>query len=85
MNSVAGPIGVEAKDAVPALIVILKDTDAGARFFSAIALRNMGPAAKAAIPALIESMTDQDRCVRETVAAALTAIDPEAAKKAGVP
>src|SRR5262249_7246673 len=46
------------KSAIPALIDLLKNKDANARWRSAEALERIGPKAKAAVPALLEALKD---------------------------
>jgi HEAT repeat protein len=86
---------VEAKAAVPALIDALKDDEADVRGLAADALGGIGAEAKAAVPALIEAFKDEADYYRSwrgyphkvSAAAtyALSKIDPEAARRAGVP
>jgi HEAT repeat protein len=52
---------------------------------AARSLGQIGPAAKAAVSALIDALKDEDKDVRTAAAEALKKIDPEAARKAGVP
>ena len=57
-----GSIGAEAKDAVPQLILLLKDKDseAGVRSKAASALGSIGANAKTAVPLLILLLEDKD-------------------------
>jgi HEAT repeat protein len=48
-------------------------------------LGECGPAAKAAVPLLLRYLTDEDRAAYLAAAKALPRIDPEAARKAGLP
>ncbi len=48
-------------------------------------LGSLGAEAKAAAPALAETVKDPDEAVRRAAGEALKKIDPDAAKKAGVP
>jgi len=72
-----GRIGAKAKDAVPALIATLGDSDSGVRETAALALGEIGPEAKAAVPALIQALGDEDEGVREGAAIVLGDIGPE--------
>jgi len=72
-------LGPKAKDAVPALILELKDPDPDYRREVEFALAAIGPDAKAAVPALIEHMTSDDPKVRYTACYALGKIGPAAA------
>ena len=66
-----GEIGPVAKDAVPALIIALKDKDKQVRGNAAVALGKVGPSAKDAVPALTVALKDKDVEVREAVQKAL--------------
>jgi HEAT repeat protein len=73
--------GPEAKDAVPALIKVLKDKDVGntqTQGGAARALGKIGPEAKAAVPALIAALDGKDYYVRNWAIFALGAIGREA-------
>ena len=74
-------LGPAAKDAVPALILELKDPDPGYRQEVEFALAAIGPEAKAAVPALLEHMTDskEEPKDRYTACYALGKIGPAAA------
>jgi HEAT repeat protein len=65
----------EAKEAVPALIAILKTKEYPCLPAVAI-LTKMGPTAKEAIPALNELLRDEDKDLRESARKALKAIGP---------
>jgi HEAT repeat protein len=69
-----GQIGPAAKEAVPALIAVLKDEDSELRASAATALGGIGPAAKEAVPALSVALKDKDKRVREIAASALRKI-----------
>ena len=75
-----GSIGPDAAPAVPALIDMLdNDEDKQARFESALALAQIGPAANDAVPILEKALRDPDRYVRDNSIHALKRIDtPEA-------
>jgi HEAT repeat protein len=73
-------LGPKAKDAVPALILELKDPDADYRREVEFALAAIGPDAKAAVPALVEHMTSDEPKVRYTACYALGKIGPAAAE-----
>jgi HEAT repeat protein len=70
-----GGIGPAAKDAVPALVLSLKN-DSDGREFYAKALGQIGPAASAAVPELILALEDSDVRVRKQSARALGKIGP---------
>jgi HEAT repeat protein len=85
---------MEAAAAASALIDALKDSHAEVRGWAADALGNIGAEAKAAVPALIDALKDMerfpinwrsDRTVSNSASGALSRIDPEAARKAGIP
>jgi len=57
-------LGSLAKDAVPALIDLLGDSDVETRLHAADGLGNIGPTAKAAVPYLIPFLNDTNRIVR---------------------
>ena len=82
-------IGPGAKDAVPALIRVLKDADAmitvggeGYKVRQAVAgaLGAIGPDAKDAVPGLVEALEDSDPRVRAVSAFALSKVGGPAAK-----
>jgi HEAT repeat protein len=74
-------LGPQAKDAVPALILELKDPDPAYRQEVEFALAAIGPEAKAAVPALLEHMIDskEEPKDRYTACYALGKIGPAAA------
>jgi HEAT repeat protein len=72
-----GGMGPDAKAAVPALIVALKDPEAAVRFPVCIALREIGPSAKDAIPALTETLDDRNDDVAAMARKALIKITGE--------
>ncbi|HEY2759857.1 MAG TPA: HEAT repeat domain-containing protein, partial [Pirellulales bacterium] len=72
-------LGPKAKDAVPALILELKDPDPEYRREVEFTLAAIGQDAKAAVPALIDHMTSDDPKVRYTACYALGKIGPAAA------
>jgi HEAT repeat protein len=72
-------LGPQAKDAVPALVLELKDPDPEYRREVEFALAAIGPAAKTAVPALVEHMTSDEPRVRYTACYALGKIGPDAA------
>jgi HEAT repeat protein/tRNA A-37 threonylcarbamoyl transferase component Bud32 len=79
-----GELGAAARDAVPALIEALEDTDAAVRWDSAKALGKLGPAAARAVPALAAIVHERgDAIVRQYAVAALGAIGAPA--RAAVP
>jgi HEAT repeat protein len=52
-------LGPQASEAVPALILALKDADVHVRKLAALALGDIGPDAVVAVPALTEACQDQ--------------------------
>jgi HEAT repeat protein len=80
-NEVLHRLGPKAKDAVPALILELKDPNADYRREVEFTLASIGPDAKAAVPALLERMqTDTEPRVKYTACYALGKIGPAAAE-----
>ncbi|MBA4064680.1 MAG: hypothetical protein C0501_13390 [Isosphaera sp.] len=81
-----------AKDerVVPLLVRTLEDANLDGtwgdneRYMAVRALGRVGPAAKAAVPELVKLLAHPDAQLAATAAAALKAVDPAAAKKAGV-
>jgi HEAT repeat protein len=82
-----GAIGEGAKDAVPDLVKAFGDDEYVVQKSSVEAVGEIGPSAKEAVPALIKVWKDRDEytLLRNAAAASIKQIDPEAAKKAGVP
>jgi HEAT repeat protein len=78
-----GPMGPEAKAAVPVLVEILRHGDLLNRGAAVKTLRNMGPEAKTAIPALIGLLNDKDDEIGMTAVEALLEI-PQATKDLSV-
>lgn len=75
-----GILGAEAKNAVPALIDILENSDSpDMRGKAAYALGQIGPAAKQAVPALIRSVTATNRPANGMPASAFGYTNPEPA------
>jgi HEAT repeat protein len=74
----------DAAQAIPALIVALKDKEGDIRRSAAIGLGTLGEQAKDAVPALQAALRDRDARVREAAGKALSRIDPAAASKGGV-
>ena len=72
-----GGIGPAAKDAVPALIIALKDEEENIRLTAALALGDNGPAAKDAVPALTKWLKDENEDERKAAQAALKKIKAE--------
>ena len=67
----------DAAQVVPALIEVLKSTDADVRWSAAIGLGAFGEQARDAIPALqAAAQRDRDARVREAAGVALSRIDP---------
>ena len=74
-----------AKDAVPKMFELLKDSDAGVRAAAASALGRAGADASKAVPALVELLKkDADEKVKIGATRGLAAMGPEA-KEAGPP
>jgi HEAT repeat protein len=78
----ADALGDMGKQAVPALLEALKDTDKVKRLSVIQALGRIGPPAKNAVPALLELIKLSNVSLEAGIA--LQRIDPEAAKNAGV-
>jgi HEAT repeat protein len=73
-----GRLGPEAKPAVPALILAIRDESNWViRAEAAIALGNIGPEAKAALRTLVAALRDDSEYVREQAARALLQIVAE--------
>jgi HEAT repeat protein len=68
------------KEAVPALVGTLKDSDMGVRRYAALALGRIGPGACEAVPALAVALRDSDGDVRYAAAGALGRIGPAASE-----
>jgi len=74
--SALGDIGPAAKEAIPALVTVLKNgKERIVRVYAAESLGKIGPAA---LPALITSLKDKDNFVRVNAAVALGKIGPAA-------
>jgi len=69
--------GLKVEEAVPQLIELLKDADAGVRWAAAIALAKLGPGSAAAAAALRASSQDSDGEVREAATWALARTEQE--------
>jgi HEAT repeat protein len=73
-------MGIEAKEAIPALIVAMSDSDPGVKEQVTTALDAMGPDAKDAAPVLIEFLQNKDYgSIRGRAAMALGDIGPSVA------
>jgi len=70
--------GLEAKEAIPALIEVLQDEDEYVRATAARALGKIGPEAERAIPALMRAIQDQVMIVRMGAVMGLGGIGPKA-------
>jgi HEAT repeat protein len=70
-------LGTDAKDAVPALIAVLKAPKDGYTWWAANLLGRIGPGAKEAVPALNELLGSNDENLRKNVIEALKKISPE--------
>jgi len=65
---------VDAAEAVPALVALLRNPDEGTRNSACIALREIGPAANVALPALREPFPIPSTDVRRFAAQAIDKI-----------
>ena len=74
-SEVSSALRIIGKDAVPALIELLKHERKAVRKIAALTLGELGPAAGTAMQALVESLDDEDEQVRESAAYALSKID----------
>ena len=63
------------KQAVPFLIIALKDRDKDVRSYAAIELSKIGSEATIAVPVLIQSLKDRDKIVRSRAAKAIRKIN----------
>jgi HEAT repeat protein len=84
LGRVASKEPAVAKEVVPHLVGMFKDSDPYVRSEAADSLYLCGAAAKLAVPDLIKALKDPEERVRDSAGKALKEIDPEAAKKAGV-
>jgi HEAT repeat protein len=78
----------DSNTAVPVLINVLKnrsDRPYNGRYFAAWALGEIGSEARDAVPVLVDALKDPDEQVRKKVAEVLKRIDPEEARRVGVP
>jgi len=82
-NEAAHALGNIGKDAVPALLPLLKGKDTELRKWAAVSLSDIGPDAKETIPALIECLQDEDQSLAGWAASALGRMAPES--KAAIP
>jgi HEAT repeat protein len=80
--AVLGLIGRKAASAVPALLLALTDEHPQVRESASKALGRIG---KAAVSGLITALKDPDMGVRAEAAKLLKKIDPDAARRAGLP
>jgi HEAT repeat protein len=69
--AVLGRIGQSAKEAVPALVDVVKSSDVRERRQALLSLGAMGPAARAAVPAATQAVRDADPNVRYAACYAL--------------
>jgi len=75
---IIGQIGPNARTAVPALLKLLQDNDAGLRKTTIAALGLIGPDARAAVPALARMFQESDDMTRLSIVSALIRIgDPD--------
>jgi HEAT repeat protein len=75
----------QAKDVIPALVAALKDPEWGVRTGAATARGTIGPPARESFSSLLPLLKDPVRLVRKETTRALRQIDPETARKLGVP
>ena len=75
-------IDQKSSKVLPVLLELLKDKDL--RWATINLLGSLGPEAKPAVPALTKLLADEASFVRKAAGEALVAIDPDAARKAGV-
>ena len=75
----------KAQEHLTALLPVNLSKEALRREDAAEALGKLGPAAKPAVEALMECFKDENDNVRQASGVSLKAIDPTAARKAGVP
>jgi len=82
-----GHIGESAKDAVPDLVKAFDDNEYVVQKAAVDAVGAIGPKAKEAVPALLKVWKDPDEyaTTRKAAAKSIKLIDPETAKKEGVP
>jgi HEAT repeat protein len=66
---------IDIKEAVPALIEALNDSDYEVRIWSMAALGSLGPAAKEALPALKQATKDKDEGIRGSAKAGIAQIE----------
>jgi HEAT repeat protein len=78
-------LGPGGPAAVPSLVKALKHKSPRVRCLAAAALGQVGPAAGVAVPALEASWKGDGGDVAQAAGEALMRIDPEAARRAGVP
>jgi HEAT repeat protein len=67
-------LGLIGSNAVPELIIVLRDKDPNVRLAAAHALAGVQNSSTPAIPALISALSDQDAQVRDAAGSALTTI-----------
>lgn len=83
-ETAAGALEKIGPAAVPPLIAQLSSEAGERRLQAARLLRRFGAEARQAVPTLVEALKDEDPDIHVAVASALYAIDPEAARAAGV-
>lgn len=78
-------LGEEAAPAIPAIVSVLHSPDSFEQSIALETLAALGPVAKSAAPEVAKLLTDKhEEFVRKDAATALLAIDPDAARAAGV-
>jgi HEAT repeat protein len=71
-----GGMGTAAEEAVPALLTLLADAEAGVRTEAIEALAAIGTPARDAVPALVGALNDPNSFVRRAAVQALKQIEP---------
>jgi hypothetical protein len=77
-------MGPSAKQAVPALLLWVTNTNSGVRSWAAVALGDIHAEPDRVVPSLVKLLNDPDSNVRENATSALKKFDAEAAAKAGI-
>jgi HEAT repeat protein len=80
-----GKRGEKAKEAIPALVKLLKSADARDRLLALHALQEIGPSAKDALPALKQLGEDKSPRIREKAEEAMAAIEGKTLPSPGEP
>jgi len=80
-----GQIRSQPEVCVPAIASFLSAPSVSSRQKAIGALLHFGPAARSATPQIVQSLADSDPWTRQRATNALKRIDPEAARRAGIP